>query len=202
MIRWSLPDGRARESLVLPDGLRVNSVSAAPHRRQLAFTSRAGVYLADITTNLSYQSLLEQDETGRVTFLPDSTRLLVAGEGCRMQFFDLHSRNVGKRFLAIKDGPKAFAFNSTASRLIRASSYDSELELFDAATGRYLRQFLGHVNAVNRVVFTPDDRRVLSVGRDGTLKIWEAETGELLASIVVFAEPDSAGRQWECLKSH
>lgn len=200
MIRWSLPDGVLRESLLLPDGLRINSVSAAPDRRSLAFTSRQGVFLAAIASKLSYQTLLEKEETGEVVFLPDGTRLLVAGEICSMGIFDLPSLGLGEAFLAIKDGPTAFAFNSSGSRMIRASSYDAELELFDVATGRYLRQFFGHVNAVNRVLFTPDDQRILSAGRDGTLKIWEAETGDLLASIVVLAEPNADGCRWECLK--
>ena len=42
---------------------------------------------------------------------------------------------------------------------------------------------LGHTNAVNYVQFSHDDKKILTVSEDKTAKIWESETGKILANL-------------------
>ena len=46
------------------------------------------------------------------------------------------------------------------------------LRLWDLETGRCLRTFEGHTNAVNSVAVTPDGNYILSGSEDGTLRLW------------------------------
>jgi WD40 repeat protein/tRNA A-37 threonylcarbamoyl transferase component Bud32 len=41
----------------------------------------------------------------------------------------------------------------------------------------------GHVGGVNRVVFTPDGKRIISGGEDGTIRVWDIATGKELMKI-------------------
>ena len=41
----------------------------------------------------------------------------------------------------------------------------------------------GHMEAVNSAVFSSDNRRILTASRDGTVKIWDAETFECIRTI-------------------
>ncbi|MHC4948802.1 MAG: WD40 repeat domain-containing serine/threonine protein kinase [Planctomycetota bacterium] len=41
----------------------------------------------------------------------------------------------------------------------------------------------GHVDVVDDAIFSPDGRRVVSVSEDGTARVWEARTGEEIATM-------------------
>src|SRR5262249_34409595 len=66
------------------------------------------------------------------------------------------------------------------SRILSAGS-DGCLRLWDVATGKELRCFRGHREAVTSVAFSPDGRRALSCSGDGTVRLWDVATGQELA---------------------
>ena len=49
-------------------------------------------------------------------------------------------------------------------------------------------ELLGHTGPVNEIAVFPDQRRLASVGADGTLRIWELASGELLRTVKVCDE--------------
>ena len=68
------------------------------------------------------------------------------------------------------------------ARTCLSGSCDTSIKLWEVATGRLLRTFVGHAQAITAVAFSPDGRRLLSSSRDSALKLWDAASGKLIRS--------------------
>jgi len=53
-----------------------------------------------------------------------------------------------------------------------SASWDSELRLWDIATGKTTRRFVGHEKDVLSVAFSVDNRQIVSGSRDGSIRLW------------------------------
>ena len=59
-----------------------------------------------------------------------------------------------------------------------------KIAIWDVATGRLITRLAGHNDFINNIAFSPNGRQLLSCsGRDSTIKIWDAASGELIRSI-------------------
>lgn len=63
---------------------------------------------------------------------------------------------------------------SPDGRLLATASSDLTGGLWDTATGRRLRRFIGHTGFVRGATFSPDGRFVATASADGTARLWNA----------------------------
>jgi serine/threonine protein kinase len=105
-------------------------------------------------------------------FSPDGRRVLAGGDDACMRLYDVATGVQVHRFVGAWVG----TFSPDGRRILSAG--DKTLRLWDTATARELRQFKGHTEGVNSVVFSPDGRQALSSSNDKTLRLWDVETGE------------------------
>jgi WD40 repeat protein len=59
----------------------------------------------------------------------------------------------------------------------------NDIYLWDLATGKLARKFVGHGEADPRCVVSPDGKRLLSWGDDKTVRLWDVETGKELRKL-------------------
>jgi WD40 repeat protein len=59
----------------------------------------------------------------------------------------------------------------------------SSMRVWDPASGKLLREFLGHRGYVENAAWSPDGRWIASVGRDKVVLIWDATTYAPVAAL-------------------
>ena len=80
-----------------------------------------------------------------------------------------------------KDGA-AFSPDDTLLAVADNGGGSSRVALWDVGTGQLVHEFVGHVNAVSDVDFSPDGRRLYTASKDTTVKIWDLETYDEIAT--------------------
>jgi WD40 repeat protein len=73
--------------------------------------------------------------------------------------------------------------NRPSKQLVISGSYDRVLIWWDAASGQSVRSAQAHAGWVRDLVATPDGTRLISVGDDMSVKIWETDTGRLVRTL-------------------
>jgi guanine nucleotide-binding protein subunit beta-2-like 1 protein len=61
---------------------------------------------------------------------------------------------------------------SSDGQFALSCSWDKELRLWDLATGKTTRRFVGHTKDALSVAFSQDNRQIVSGSRDKTIKLW------------------------------
>jgi WD40 repeat protein len=62
---------------------------------------------------------------------------------------------------------------------------ERSVKIWNAATGKLRKSWLGHERGINVVTFSVNDRMLISASRDGTIKYWDAETAKEIATIFI-----------------
>ena len=120
---------------------------------------------------------------GAARLAPDNRRLYLASsdqgdERYSIQCLDLATnREIWQTETQRDAGVADLAISGDGKVLVSASGFaDPAIRVWDAATGRLLRQLDGHTAWVCEVVFSRDGRQLISAASDQTIRFWDTST--------------------------
>ncbi|MEX0702486.1 MAG: WD40 repeat domain-containing protein [Planctomycetales bacterium] len=167
VILWSLPDGKELRRLQLPAGAQ--DIARSPDAALMAASEFNGF-------------VPSRDDPARNHSLV-RIRDLSSGEVTH----DLSPEIPARKGAAQAQKSRGLAFSPDGKTLaVGRSGWIVEfgaIALFDAGTGKKLREMKGHEQGVSRLGFTPDGKFIVSAGNDTTIKFWDPEDGAEVATL-------------------
>lgn len=122
-----------------------------------------------------------------MTMAPDGKTILASSLDRCVSIYDVESGKLSSTFKCTdENGVESVVLDSLITRpatekeppfLLGISNTDKSIRIYNAQTGEFLDREWGHTEGINGAALIEDDnsRKVVSVGTDGTIMIWEMD---------------------------
>jgi WD40 repeat protein len=125
------------------------------------------------------------DRVNDIEFSKDGLTLISTSEDKTIRFWDL-SNIQGKNFtLKIdKSGTNDIKFSKTGHLFASASYWNNKVTLWDLDTLKEKIILKGHNDKVQKILFSNDEKNIISTANDGTIKIWDIKEQKNITTLV------------------
>ncbi|MDE0681276.1 MAG: sigma-70 family RNA polymerase sigma factor [Candidatus Poribacteria bacterium] len=179
------------QQLHLPEGAKsrlgkgaIRAITYSPDGRRLAVASSIGIWLYDTHSGQVLDLLTTHtDWVNSVAFSSDGKTLVSGSKDNTIRLWDAQTGTLRKTLTLIghKGEIWEMAFSPDGKILATWSwEWESPIHLWDVETGARLHNFVGEArDNVNSMAFSPDGNTLASPLDNGTIRLWNTQTGEL-----------------------
>ncbi len=163
----------------LPSLNSVNCFAYSPDGKTIAISDGQRFGLWDATTGKHLMILSEgTPEVQSIAYSPDGETIASIRWDDTMQWWNTQTGVNIKTFPQPIDNYGAISFSPDGKTI--AISEGSELDLCNTESGKHLTTIQGHKDYISGFAFSPDSQTIVTGSRDGTARLWNANTGENL----------------------
>jgi len=193
---WNIQSG-AREHSIQHDQ-RLEAVAFSSQGTLLAAAdANRTVHIYDALQGTLVQTRKSTAYIESLAFSPDD-RLLVAGtQSPGMELWNLSDETSSRTLVAPGDHlgvMPGFVVFSPDGRFVACDGHGKNIAVFDVAKEKLHCELEGHYHAPTAATFLPDGR-LISGGQERTVRLWDADRNQLLATWVVM--PPDERQQWD-----
>jgi eukaryotic-like serine/threonine-protein kinase len=126
-------------------------------------------------------SFIHQDEVWNLEFSPDGKLLTTVSNDNFVRTWNLEKSETTSPNIEMKGAWKCAYFPDSKRFAVAASAASNPfVKVYEVETGKELLTLSGHTKRIRAVDVSPDGKTIASGSLDGTVRIWNAETGEEL----------------------
>jgi WD40 repeat protein len=174
-----------------PHAAWINALTFSPDGKILAAAEAYAVSLWDVATGKRLHHFVgHESPVISLAFAPDNS-VVASGDGqsgtlivwdvkTRKPRYVLEGHYPGVRAIAYSADGKLLATGDGGQPYVLPLGLDAQIRIFNAAEGKLLRQFSGHLDGVQNLAFAPDGKALGSAGADERAKFWDVATGKCL----------------------
>jgi dipeptidyl aminopeptidase/acylaminoacyl peptidase len=184
---WDVNTGKSKLELAVPDNDRVWSVAFSRDGKQVLTASNNMARLWDAASGRMIKTFAgHRYAVMSVAFSRDGKFVLTGGGYGRnddntARLWSVETGNELARFEGHGDVILSVAFSPNGRYALTGGgegpTSDTIVRLWDTTTYQLVRKFEGHKGTVSSVAFSPDGKRIVTGSWDGSVIVWNVETG-------------------------
>jgi WD40 repeat protein len=170
----------------------------SPDGKTIAISSnsergKGNIYLIDAENGKRIKKITTEHTTDRlaaIIFSPDGSKIASCSQGKNIIISDVETGNTVQILRGHESNINTLAYSPDGKTLASGSGHyglgnsaDLTIRLWNTATGNVIKVLYGHRGPIYSIVYTQDGKKLISGSRDGSVIIWDAQTGNALNQI-------------------